>query len=49
MWELLNLTEDMGGASIIDEVNSQGVLIDNCVENIDIDNQEDYSRILKYE
>ena len=46
--ELLKLTEDMGGASIIDEVNSQGVLIDNCVENIDIDNQEDYSRILKY-
>lgn len=47
--ELINLTGDKGGASLMNKDNSQGVLIKNSLENIDIDNYEEYLRILKYE
>lgn len=43
--DLINLKDDQGGVVLINEENSQKVLIETEKEHIDIDTREDYEKI----
>lgn len=45
--KLLKLEKDQGGVILIDQSNSQSLIINSSIENLDIDIEEDYKRILE--